>query len=200
MSATRLGVVIVMASIAAVPGAAFAADEDRRPPAACQPQVARHAIDGDPLAAVVGRYALTYQHMPASRVAVAVTGWYQASRLPLFDTAGLLGLGGEIALRSYAGSRHLEGLFVSAGAVLGYHTTPRTGWFASYGGAVDVGWSFLFGAASIGRVNGKVHVAIATGIQLLASDADRADLVPLARRLVGAGPSPRLSIVVGHAN
>ncbi len=164
-----------------------------------RPELARHVIDGNLASAVFGRYALTYQLSPTAHHALAVTGWRQSSGVTFLWDDGLMGVGGEVAWRLYTGSHGPEGFFVGPAGVVGYHTTDKTAWFASYGAGVDLGWSALFRAESIGRVKGKVHFAIAGGLQLMGTEVDTSSLQAIPSFLAGRGFAPRVSLVVGQS-
>lgn len=156
-------------------------------------------VDGEVVGAVLGRYAVTAQLLPTPHQAVSATAWYHLPGLAFPWDDGLSGFGGELGWRLYSGARGPEGLFLGSSAVLGHHVTERAGWFTSGGVAVDVGWSALYSGRSIGRVDGKVHVALSAGLQMLAADVDASRLRPLPELLVGAGLHPRLAFAIGLA-
>lgn len=152
----------------------------------------RHVVDGNLAVVFMGRYGLTYQFLPLRHHALVATAYRQMPGLiePEAINGRLLGTGAELGWRLYTGSSGPTGFYFGLSGLAAYHTSDRTPWFATFGGAAEVGIAAL--------VKASCHIAIGGGVQLTKADVDNDSLTDVARWFVGSGVAPRFTMALGH--
>ena len=124
----------------------------------------------------------------------------QATYFPTADSTAkaLSGFGGELGVRLYASARRPSGAFVGVYAVGGRYFASRKALdfddstsITSFGGALDVGWSY------VSRSN--VIIAAGAGIEYrFAQSEPNADVGEVARWFASDGAQPRVLLQVGR--
>jgi hypothetical protein len=162
------------------------------------------ALEGNPLAILVGRYSVDLEYLPFAHHALHVTpfGYYA---LPGVSDQ-LTGFGGEVGYRWYSGTHGPEGFFAGASFVAGEleyrHNATVAGpldssddtTFVELGGAVDAGYQILLlGNLAVGVGAGAQYVVETTRPHFEFENHPWHDLV------YGAGLRPRALLSVGAA-
>jgi len=162
------------------------------------------ALEGNPLAILVGRYSVDLEYLPFAHHALHVTpfGYYA---LPGVSDQ-LTGFGGEVGYRWYSGNHGPEGFFAGASFVAGEleyrHNATVSGpldasddtSFVELGGAIDAGYQILLlGNLAVGVGAGAQYVVETTRPHFEFENHPWHDLV------YGAGLRPRALLSVGAA-
>jgi hypothetical protein len=192
------GATLVAVLLLFVPSMARAEDEDAAPRE-------ERGMDGlcvvNVPAFVVGRFSFDFGTIIAPHVAPTGSLHVQAI-IPSPDTTSvnnsLSGFGGELGVRFYTTARRPAGAFVGVYALAGRyyatkapldfdHSTP----VSSFGGALDLGWSFITPEHTIVALGGGVDYRVAQ------SDPRTVHVGGLARMFVD-GVHPRALVQLGR--
>jgi hypothetical protein len=157
----------------------------------------KHLLSTNAAAALLGRFGVDYQLMPAPHHAFVIGGHVKLLPHVSRGTDEILGYGGELGYRFYSGSRGPTGFFIGPSVLAGRYAweeggnETNTGSLSRYGVAADVGWSTMIGSHFV--------LALGGGAQYAWVDSDRERVPDLTRLIIGKGLRPRALVQLGVA-
>ena len=159
-------------------------------------------IFGSAIALLMNRVSIGYELMPRKHHAIGLSGYGMILGIthggPNVAKGTVLGGGGELGYRYYAGENGASGPFLAISAMGGYYHSradiyelkdATAVWYKQYGAAIDLGWAFHLDVDTV--------LALSIGAQRTWVD-ERGHLSDLAQLLAGEGVRPRAQLLVGR--